>query len=160
MSTRMKIAYDSIRSQCTLLLLAGLDELGGTGTWRELLEHIAARNYFNLEAEDNLPIPTALEPVPRWELLMGLARATSAEGGCIAETEDGQWQLTGDGKRFYTRAAAQFRDGIFGAHRCFLWTEEFKKRLVPAYARHPEERSRPAGLYHDILRQLTVLTTA
>lgn len=154
------MTYDSLRSQCSLLLLASLAELGGRGTRLELLEHIAARSYFNLEAEDMLPFPTALQPEPRWELLMALAWTTCSEAGCIVEIEANRWQLTPDGEKFYSRATAQFRDGVFDAHRCFLWTEQFKRRLMPGYVRAPHERPRPPRFYHDIQRQLTALSAA
>jgi hypothetical protein len=151
----MKMNYDSLRGQCVLLLLAALAELGRKGTKREVLEHIARRRYFEVGAEDRLPFPTALQPEPRWELLMGLAWTTCLDGGCIVESEGDLWQLTDEGTEFYRQSASQFQDGTFDAHRCFLWTARFKKRVVPGYSRRPDERPRPLGLYHDLQRHLT-----
>lgn len=156
----MKMNYDSLRGQCVLLLLAALGELGGQGTKREVLGHIARRHYFEEGAEDRLPFPTALQPEPRWELLMGLAWTTCVEGGCIVEGDGDVWQLTAEGAEFYKQSAGLFQDGTFDAHRCFLLTTKFKRRLVPGYAPRPDERHRPAGLYHGLQRHLTTVGVA
>jgi hypothetical protein len=154
----MKMNYDSLRAQCVVLLLAGLEELGGRGTKQQVLRHITGRNYFAEEAEDRLPFPAAAEPRPRWELLMSLAWTTCVRGECIAECDRDLWQLTAKGTEFYRQSTAMYRDGTFDAHRCFLWTEVFKRRLVPTYMPRPDERPRPAMLYHDLQRHLAAAT--
>jgi hypothetical protein len=154
----MKMNYDSVRGQCVVLLLGSLQELGGRSTKQQVLQHIADRNYFAAEAEDRLPFPTALESEPRWELLMSLAWKTCAEGGSITECEGHYWQLSAKGSEFYKQAINLFREGTFDAHRCFLWAEGFKKVLVPTYIAQPDERHRPALLYHDLQRHLAMAT--
>ena len=149
--------YDSLRGQCVLLLLAGFDELGGRGTKREVLGLISEREYFDAEAEDRLPFPTALQPEPRWELLMGLAWTRCVEGGCIEQSEGDIWQGTAYGSELFREALSQFRDGTFDVNSCFLWTTKFKRHLDPGYVRRPDERHRPAGLYHDLLWHLNMI---
>ena len=154
MVCRLKLSYDSFRGQCVMLLLGAPKELGGTRTKREVLGYIAEQHYFNMEAEDRLPFPTDLRAEPRWELLMGWVLPSCLRGRCIRETVEGRWQLTREGARLYSRTAKLLRDGTFDSHQCFLWTGEFKKRLVPAYKPRPGDRHRPTHLYENVRRQL------
>jgi hypothetical protein len=113
-----------------------------------------------VEAEDRLPFPSAVQSEPRWEVLMGLAWMTCVEGGCIEESEGDSWQLTTYGAEFLRLAVSRFQDGTFDANRCFLWTVNFKRHLVPGYVRRPDERHRPASLYHDFLWYLSAVGLA
>jgi len=160
MKVKTKFKYDSFRGQCVMLLLGALHELGGRSRRREVLGYIAERNYFEMAPEDRLPFPTAIQPEARWELLMGDVVPACVQGGGILETEEGSWELTAEGADLYSQTVDRFRDGTFDAHRCFLWTAHFKRRLVPDYERWPEDRQRPADLYHDVLWHLSALAAA
>ena len=109
-------------------------------------------------------VEQALRPLgltfARWELLMGDVVPACVQGGGILETEEGSWEITAEGADLYSQTVDRFRDGTFDAHRCFLWTAHFKRRLVPDYERWPEDRQRPADLYHDVLWHLSALAAA
>ena len=154
MSCRSNFSYDSFRGQCVMLLLGALKELRGKRTKREVLGYIAEKHYFDMAAEDQLPFPTHVRTEPRWELLMSWVFPDCLHGGCIRETVEGRWQLTREGAKLYSRTAKLLRDGTFDPHQCFLWTGEFKKRLVPAYKPRPGDRHRPTHLYENVRRQL------
>jgi len=148
--SKIGFSYDSFRGQCVMLLVGALKGLGGTGTRQEVLGYIAERHYFDIEAEDRLPFATDIRAGPRWELLMSLVVPACLRGGCIRETMEGGWRLTRAGAELYSRTRKLLREGTFDPHLCFLWTREFKKRLVPGYEPQPGDRHRSTHLYEVV----------
>ena len=149
-----RLAYESIRGQCVVLLLAGLTDLGGQSTRLGTLAYIDQQGFFDLHPEDRLPYPAAPDSEPRWEALLTWASKVCIKGGCMREDESGSWHITDEGRSLHAQCVEQFGNGVWDISRCYLWSDAFKRRFVANYASSDHDAQRPRTLYENVERQV------
>jgi len=64
--------------------------------------------------------------------------------------EYGIWALTREGKEWWPKAKSKFKSGDLKASECFLWSDEFKRRMNPDYVVGPQDKHRPPDIYRDV----------
>src|SRR4051812_33998968 len=115
-----------------IMLLVALSELRITVSKREAIGHISSKHWFDVQLpDDNLPYPSALNREPRWHCLIAWSRKDAViREWMFDHQERDAWGITRDGMYRVSDWTAFFRDGKWDASRCFLWTPNFKRRII------------------------------
>jgi hypothetical protein len=148
-----RLCYDSARGQCLVMLLAALEDLRGVVSKREAIDYIAQQHFFDVQDDDRLPYPSALNREPRWHCLIAWARKDGAIRGWVFDDERDSWGVTREGRNAFNNALISFHDKKWTPAECYLWTVGFKRRMCSGYAPAADEASRPLGLYRDLALQ-------
>ena len=150
-----RIAYDSARGQCMIMLLVALSELRITVTKREAIDHIMSRHWFEIQLpEDNLPYQSTVGHEPRWQCLIAWSRKDLVLRDLMfPHDERDAWGITREGIYRVSDCLARFRDGVWNASRCFLWTPIFKRRMSPQWTPGFQDRKRPREFYRDLAQK-------
>jgi hypothetical protein len=153
MSAPNNIAYSTIQGQCMIMLVVALSEIRVTVTKQEAIAHIAANRWFDVRLpEDMLPYPTNLEP--RWHTLIAWSRKHAVIRELMFDSQErNAWCITRDGIHIVSDWLIKFRDSTWNASRCYLWTDEFKKRMFPQWVPTHKEATRPRFIYRDLEKE-------
>lgn len=148
-------AYDTARGQCMIMLVVALSELRVTVSKQEAIAHIASKHWFDVQLpDDNLSYPSALYREPRWHCLIAWSRKDAViREWMFDHQERDSWGISRDGIYRVSEWLKKFMDGTWSASRCFLWTPDFKNRMMPEWRLTPHDATRPRNLYRDLARQ-------
>lgn len=140
------------RGQCISLLLAALNELGGSNPKSDVIRFIAEQRWFELQPEDKKPYPSQIDNSrePRWHTLIAWARKDSSLHDLVNDHEHNSWSLTRYGREKWEAKRKDFESGKLKATKCYLWTAKFKSYMCPSYKPGPDDEQRPIYFYQDI----------
>jgi len=134
------------RGQGVFLVLYALNDLGGSNSKREVLDHIRKNHWYEITRHD-LP-RYAGQNEPKYETLLARARKDCYQRGWLIETDlKDNWYISRDGRDILERAIKRYRERKWDVRKCYLWTKRFKELIDPEYtpsdkdAQRPEERS-------------------
>jgi hypothetical protein len=136
-----RIDIYSNRGQGCFLVLYAVRDLGGIPASRETLDNIVRNGWYKIRADDLPPYDRQTEPA--YHTLLRWARKDSVEFGLIANDHWDEWALTRKGSVKLDEILGGFREKKFSVHKCYLWTQEFKRLVDPTYVPSPEDAIRP-----------------
>jgi hypothetical protein len=139
------------RGQCITLLLAALNEIGGSATKRETVQFISDQEWFDRQPEDWKPYPSQkTSREPRWQTLIAWARKDSVLREFLIDGEWDSWALSREGRRLWASMRIKFESGEWPVARGYLWSPKFKRRLCFTYQPSTTDPERPPFFYRDI----------
>jgi hypothetical protein len=150
MRTIANIALDNPRGQCIVMLFAALHELCGNQSKRDTISFIQGRHWFDVQAEDKDPYPSATTKEPRWHTLIAWGRKDSVIAELMFGHPHDQWELTRRGIEEFRTIRKLYQTGELRVQNCFLWSPAFKLWMVPSYASSLRDWPRPKDLYRDV----------
>jgi hypothetical protein len=80
-----------------------------------------------LNKEDNEPYPTQQEP--SWETDVAWARKIGVLMGLVLNNTRNAWGLTRQGKATFEALLKHGANGDIDGHKCFLWSNAFKRQF-------------------------------
>lgn len=121
--------------QMKMVLLYAMDEIGGGGKRRQVLQHINDCHYwYKNDANDT---PSASRPSePKWRNKFSYERQHLVEAGYMMDGGDGNWSITGSGKVYLHQLIDQAQN--MSAEEPRLFTAAFYQKLF-SVSLSPEE---------------------
>ncbi|MEI9893217.1 MAG: hypothetical protein WDN28_04760 [Chthoniobacter sp.] len=137
------------------MLVVALSELRVTVRKQEAIAYIASKKWFDIQLpDDNEPYPSVPTREPRWHCLVAWSRKDAViREWMFDHQERDAWCITRIGLHLVSDWRVNFRDGMWNASKCFLWTPEFKRKMFPPWVPSPDDSKRPRFLYEDIWRK-------
>ena len=138
-----------------IMLVVTLSELRVTVTKQEAIAHIVAKQWFDVTLpEDMEAYPSALNREPRWNVLIAWSRKDAVLADWMFDHQErDSWGITREGIQIVSDWLLNFRDGVWDAANCFLWTPEFKRRMSPRWQSTDKDEKRPRFIYRDLEQQ-------
>jgi hypothetical protein len=137
------------RGQCIIMLFCALEKMRTISTKQEAIAYIAEKRWFDIQPEDRIQYRSQTTNEARWKTLIAFSRKDGVETELMFDHPRDQWELNRDGYAALDGILSSFRSGSLKATRCFLWSENFKKHVVPDYRPEGAVFNRPKNFYRD-----------
>ncbi|MDF9834318.1 hypothetical protein M2103_002563 [Ereboglobus sp. PH5-5] len=149
MTPTLKITAYSNRWQGMILVLQTLHERIGTNTKQEVIDHITRSGYYDVTKHDLPSYENKKEP--KYHTLLAWARKDAVMRDLILNNERDAWALSLYGRRKIEEIHRAFANGTCDVRKCYLWTQKFKKKLIPSYEPSGADSKRPEKICYDLL---------